>query len=132
MWTFQEFQHDIQLKKLEMSSAEKDRVLEYLCGITDMGEVAVKYFEDAAAHQLQTGVNFQPENPSRSFSETVGNDYLKSLKNLALKQTQTLRIVETMVKALLDEDGKISKWISDIDVQLDHNKARHKLGKRYH
>jgi len=144
MWAYQDLQHDVEYKELSGTPSREERTaLEYLRGISNMGEVAIQHFEDAAFARHQAEPSWSMSTRSTS-SDTTGASSVdqeipaieESLKSFAwslesLKSVQEFFNEEKSRRAA-ENTEKIISWVSSKNVEVDHSTLREKLGEHYH
>lgn len=141
MWAYQDLQHDLEYKALNGTpSEEESRALEYLRGIANLGEVAIKHFEDAS--WTRRGM---PLTPARTLSLPTSSadhtDLETPLFRESLKSSaRNVELLESLREFLEGKQSRLEAksrqdvlaWISSTSAEVDHNRAREKLGEHYH
>lgn len=119
MWAWTTLEHDILYKKL---NGEPDlklvKQIETLQGIANLGEVVLEQY-DKLLYSDSLSPCLQPHDASLQQQLRVA-DFVIENKNMIPEESQ-----------LQQESRRIVSWVSEIDVESDHNQVRTLLGSRY-
>lgn len=71
----------------------------------------------------------------RKFADAIDSEYqregMKTMKELLDEQTKTTNELLKSFNNQFDENSKIISWVSNVDVERDHQRVREKLGSQY-
>lgn len=118
MWAWTTLEHDIIYKERHGNPDRKLRKqLEMLQGLANLGEVALEQYDDLL-YSNPSSPCFQPHDASLQQQMRIVDFLFENQKRFEDSQRQ-------------QESKKIVSWVSEIDVERDHNQVRTVLGSRY-